>query len=782
MKEHLIILFSLFSCILAISYVLKCGEEHIDNCVKCDMENSYSCATCKPYHFLFFHNLICLPCDDEIYGQVGCGGNCDGTRYNETRMVFCEKDGCKEGYFNLNGICFRCADGSPGCKKCEIEEKNDTEIYKCNECLSNEFRLSSDLGVCLPCRMDFCLRCHFNEDYSKTECDKCIFKYYLDPEKKCKRCKYIGIENGVCRVCSENNTDFNSGPCWCYSGYTKSSHSTCVKCPDNCPFCKYNKEANQTECIRCKIGYTLNPEKTCTSCGDGCEYCFLGENLKPICSFCFSRTFIPGSRNCLVCPDNCRRCELDINDNIICTECKNRNALFHNKTCHNCPDGCNTCYAREDNKINCLYCDYGYALNSDYKCTNCHNIPEIGGSGCKECRYNQETKNYECITCETGNCNEEIFAYILNKFQCLSNTDRNQEYLYGCLTANFIEEKNIYDCLSCKTSYNFIPIINKNICKNRNEIGLNNCEEAEEIRDENNNTIYSCIKCNSNYAKIFTLQNITKCKYKEKNLIYCFEGIELENNIFRCTKCVNNSHLNNSICECNSDSFDRYNQKKLCYKCDDRDYGNPGCEASEGCQYYIPNSRLDCNKCKSNYFSYTKGQCYSCSNEIPNCNKCHYDNSTEKLVCDNCRDDDFHYFLNRESNTCELNDCEEYPEISPGCIICNDKLDIYKPQKRCQSCKLGYFQIKDGSCVFCRSEKYGGPACLECGYEKDENNQETEKIKCKACNYYQALSSDGKCYDCKFDVSDGCQECKFIKNEIDNSEKLMCTACNTGTF
>ena len=74
------------------------------------------------------------------------------------------------------------------------------------------------------------------------------------------------------------------------------------------------------------------------------------------------------------------------------------------------------------------------------------------------------------------------------------------------------------------------------------------------------------------------------------------------------------------------------------------------------------------------------------------------------------------------------------------------------------------------------------PACLECEYEKDENNQETENIKCKACNYYQALSSDGKCYDCKFDVSDGCQECKFIKNEIDNSEKLMCTACNTGYF
>ena len=73
-------------------------------------------------------------------------------------------------------------------------------------------------------------------------------------------------------------------------------------------------------------------------------------------------------------------------------------------------------------------------------------------------------------------------------------------------------------------------------------------------------------------------------------MIYCLEGIELGNNIFRCTKCVNNSHLNNSICECNSDSFDRYNEKQLCYKCDDRNYGNPGCEASEGCQYYIPNS------------------------------------------------------------------------------------------------------------------------------------------------------------------------------------------------
>ena len=88
MKERIIILFSLLNFIFVSPEYLECGDENIDNCIKCDEgKNSDTCSKCQPNHFLFFNNLLCLPCDDEIYGQVGCDGNCDGKRYNETGFV-----------------------------------------------------------------------------------------------------------------------------------------------------------------------------------------------------------------------------------------------------------------------------------------------------------------------------------------------------------------------------------------------------------------------------------------------------------------------------------------------------------------------------------------------------------------------------------------------------------------------------------------------------------------------------------------------------------------------
>ena len=189
MKVRLLILFSLLNIFLGAIHVLKCGEEVIQNCVACDNgEREDTCSVCQAKHFQFFNNLFCLPCDDEIYGQVGCGGNCDGKRYNETGFAFCEDNGCKEGYYNLNGICFSCLDGSPGCKKCIVEEggEDGIEIYKCKECLNNEYKLSNEFGICEHCFIDNCLKCHFTEDYSKTECDQCYPNYYLDSKKKCK--------------------------------------------------------------------------------------------------------------------------------------------------------------------------------------------------------------------------------------------------------------------------------------------------------------------------------------------------------------------------------------------------------------------------------------------------------------------------------------------------------------------------------------------------------------------------------------------------------------------
>ena len=93
-----------------------------------------------------------------------------------------------------------------------------------------------------------------------------------------------------------------------------------------------------------------------------------------------------------------------------------------------------------------------------------------------------------------------------------------------------------------------------------------------------------------------------------------------------------------------------------------------------------------------------------------------------------------------------MKECEEYPEISPGCVICKDKLDEYKEKNKCQKCKYGYFKTKDEKCVYCRSEQYGGPGCDECGYQLDENGIETDNIICKGC-YPNYLNFSSKTND-----------------------------------
>ena len=115
----------LLFCILSLVFcrfdVMKCGDEVIENCHKCGTDDKKNtCAQCKDKHFPFFNDLFCIPCDDPLYCQVGCGGNCDATNYLDTRNIICEKNGCKEGYYNLNGFCIPCSTGSPDCKSCSV--------------------------------------------------------------------------------------------------------------------------------------------------------------------------------------------------------------------------------------------------------------------------------------------------------------------------------------------------------------------------------------------------------------------------------------------------------------------------------------------------------------------------------------------------------------------------------------------------------------------------------------------------------------------------------------
>ena len=122
-KLTLIILILMFNFSILKQEVKKCGEEKIENCKVCGQGNeSNSCAVCEDEHFPLLENLLCLPCNDSLYGQIGCKGECDSSDYSNSGFAYCQE--CKEGFYNLEGICHSCNEGSPGCKECTyVKEK-----------------------------------------------------------------------------------------------------------------------------------------------------------------------------------------------------------------------------------------------------------------------------------------------------------------------------------------------------------------------------------------------------------------------------------------------------------------------------------------------------------------------------------------------------------------------------------------------------------------------------------------------------------------------------------
>ena len=785
MTKIIFMLIYLIYSISSKSEVLQCGDQQIKDCEKCGSGNvSDTCIQCKDKHFLFFNNYYCLPCDDPLYGQISCGGNCDGSRYNETRNVLCNENDCKEGYYNLNGICYSCSEGSYGCKKCIMELENDEKKFKCLECINNEFLLDKNNNRCYYCYKSYCSKCHYSEDQISI-CDKCYDGFYLNSENECKKCKNnIIIPNGICRVCSDNETDYKSGNCSCNSYYTLNDNSICVPCPDNCSNCEFNKLTKKAECTICNSGFVIDNNKTCSFCGEGCEYCILNDLKNPVCFYCFSKA---EDGSCIACPDNCKRCEFDEKGEKKCLECNPEYTLNNNGICVHCPSNCRKCNVTDKNKIVCTECYEDYALNPDgnEQCKLCSSITEIGGKGCEKCGYNIQTSKYECYKCKKEESKTsyelyDVYTFVNNTYQCFNNSDPNDTTFYGCMISSYNKETDKYECLKCLyNSFNgyFIPIVNEKICKNKYDIYLWNCDEAENIGTKED-PIYSCLKCYDYLARVITSENRTICENRYNKLVYCLEGVENNNYENNCTTCVKNAHLNNSnLCECDNDSFSK--NSEYCYKCDDKYYGNPGCDASKGCNYFYSNGQFNCNQCKKGYFNYSYGQCFSCSAEINNCEECHYNESINRLICDKCIDG---YTYDSNKKKCELKNCEDYPEICEGCILCEGKLEEFKPQEKCQFCKEDYFKTKEDKCIYCRAEEYGGPGCLKCKYSIDENGNETNNIQCEYCpKEDHALSSDGKCYKCRDYVSSNCDICGFKKNG-DDKEKIACLLCNPGYY
>ena len=696
-KIILLLLFSLLNFTNAEDTSLKCGENSIAYCIECDSGDNSLCAKCEDKYFLYYDKKSCIACNDENYGQIGCEGNCDGSDYEKTRFAFCEEGGCKDGYFNLLGVCYECEeDELYGCAKCEIQPEGNNI---CLECESKEYKLT-DSGTCERCEMEKCDKCFFNDDYTQKECIKCSNYYYKNSDGECIECRFIPISNGVCYICSDDQTNTDISFCNCDPFYINDGNNQCKKCPEGCFNCFWNEELNAAKCITCNDFYVINSEQTCNYCGDECKFCSLDESR----------------------------------DKTACLACKS-GILLSDNTCPNSISDCDEHILKESSKEPiCVICSEGYILNSENQCIK-YEDDELE-TGCILYKNNEEKK--ECLKCDDKYYS---YAYIINKYECLNNDNRYENY-YGCIKANYNEETNNYECLQCKPGFTYI--INNQLCIN--------------INDEYN---------------VIDFDLAPKCLEAYNHSSY-----------YSCTKCIENASINaEGKCECDFGFFSKDDLK--CYKCDDEKEGNPGCNREKGCTYYS-NKQLNCNECKEGYFEYTKGQCFSCENEIPHCNKCHFDEDEQKLKCDNCKDI---YIPDEENNKCILNDCNEYPEIAPGCIICKDKLDQYKLNNKCQTCKYGYFKTKEETCVYCRDEKYGGPSCYECGYEKDENDEETNNIICKDCfsifkyiNEYDStfLLSNGKCYNAKYDFPEKCFKYELKKeNDI---EKLECTICPYGYY
>ena len=93
-------------------------------------------------------------------------------------------------------------------------------------------------------------------------------------------------------------TDYNKGTCWCGGGFTKISHSKCLRCPDNCDECTFNNVTNNFICLKCNDYYTLNKDKKCIYCGNDCKYCIFDEKYNSTtCLLCSSGISI-SDNNC----------------------------------------------------------------------------------------------------------------------------------------------------------------------------------------------------------------------------------------------------------------------------------------------------------------------------------------------------------------------------------------------------------------------------------------------------------------------------------------------------
>ena len=163
-----------FLCLLFVNllfYVnsLKCKNTDIEHCKICASgENEGTCEQCEDTYFPLYANAYCIKCDDKVDGQVGCGGKCDSSKYQTIFNVLCEENGCKDGYYNVDGICDKCNKSSEYCTNCSYiappgSEKKEFKCLDCEGGLHGIYRVWEINGTCHTCDglIPNCTKCHY---------------------------------------------------------------------------------------------------------------------------------------------------------------------------------------------------------------------------------------------------------------------------------------------------------------------------------------------------------------------------------------------------------------------------------------------------------------------------------------------------------------------------------------------------------------------------------------------------------------------------------------------
>ena len=532
---------------------------------------SNKCLVCKN-KILY----IWTECDnsEECSNIIGCL-NC----ISDTECLY-----CKQGYYLLGGLCFKCI---YGCSIC-------TNNYTCEYCLSG-FELTSNKQCNLTYNFDFVIELYnYNKNKlniqscSDNNCLYCSFEYGAEYCLECKK-GYGHFEN-KCLKCSDKcltcfffynyQYDYNEYCIKCIDNYILSNNGKCfLPCSDNnCIDCDlFNGEEY---CKKCRSDYTING-MNCSKCSEGCKDCYFQEG-KEYCKKCKTYYYLKDN-NCMKCSDeNCENCILTYGKQT-CISCS-KGYKINEWKCSECSEECEDCYFKDGSEY-CTKCISNYMIIegkcikcSDEKCLTCSIDYLEKEEECTLCKYGYETNGKNCSKCTLDNCaschfykGKEICdncysGYGLNEEgKCLSCniTDKNCKYcdvnnvslcnscksgykvyngkcildcsVKGCLNCSL--SGNIEICEQCKPGYN----LRENKCFRcldffcvKCDSNLNICKECE------SNTKLLSGKCYGPYD-YYDIKSLENCRYSDsKRCIECLSGYKLDDNEI-CVKIKNSS-------------------------------------------------------------------------------------------------------------------------------------------------------------------------------------------------------------------------------------------------